>query len=395
MNRNVLLRVFLQNNSLEALLEAVGLSLGLPVLVTDNAFHVVAAFAPEDFEDDGYRRALSHSELPLPLCRAVTEGLAASGASSVTVTEGTHTVRACELASGEAALGYLFCVLQGEAQLDGEEELFVRQLLAKQFFLERHAGGAPVDSAEEILVDLLDGRFENEERFRLRVGGSFLARFRPQRFALIDCFDAAAFRESGEHLRQTLRNRFSASHPFFYDGHLILFLHEDHDIRLLQGLTEEYRLQAVLSEPLPDLYALRRQYPLVRDVLEYVRAAENGPFLKQSDTYVLLMLLRFMEKLSDFPQREIGELYRYDRENGSELCRTLYEYLLCRHSLQRTCERLFTHRNTVQYRIVKIREEFGLDPDADGGLACLLSLAFALLRLGEEQCFLKAAPAEP
>ena len=36
-------------------------------------------------------------------------------------------------------------------------------------------------------------------------------------------------------------------------------------------------------------------------------------------------------------------------------------YLECRSSLEKTAERMFTHKNTVKYRLRKIEEQTGLD----------------------------------
>lgn len=67
-------------------------------------------------------------------------------------------------------------------------------------------------------------------------------------------------------------------------------------------------------------------------------------------------------------------------EKGSQYCETLYYYLTCGRSLKGTCEALFTHRNTVLYRIHKMREDFAVpldDPAAHTAL--LLSTALTLL----------------
>ena len=45
-------------------------------------------------------------------------------------------------------------------------------------------------------------------------------------------------------------------------------------------------------------------------------------------------------------------------------CVQLSYYLTCRCSLKDTCEALFTHRNTVLYRIRKMREDFAVPPDS-------------------------------
>ena len=94
----------------------------------------------------------------------------------------------------------------------------------------------------------------------------------------------------------------------------------------------------------------------------------------------------FLTQFSSDACRDAGE---GGIAHKAELCLTLYTYLTCGHSLLRTCDKLFTHRNTVQYRIRKIREEFGLDTeDPDRQLGFLLSLALALLRLGHEELFI-------
>ena len=53
-----------------------------------------------------------------------------------------------------------------------------------------------------------------------------------------------------------------------------------------------------------------------------------------------------------------------------------------------SCERLYTHRNTVLYRIRKIKEDFGLDLDApEKHLKYLLSAAVILAKNGETEMF--------
>ena len=84
----------------------------------------------------------------------------------------------------------------------------------------------------------------------------------------------------------------------------------------------------------------------------------------------------------------VEKIFNYDKENSTELCLTFYTYLVCRHSLKETAERLFTHRNTVQYRIKKLKDEFMIDPDdSDKMLSYILSLSCALFKLGYNDIF--------
>ena len=55
------------------------------------------------------------------------------------------------------------------------------------------------------------------------------------------------------------------------------------------------------------------------------------------------------------------ELYGRQQQNGDELFRTLQIYLENERSISRTSEILYTHRNTVLYRIRKIQDMFDHD----------------------------------
>ena len=386
MNKELLLNVFLRNDSLNLLVEAVSASFGCPVIVTDSAFHIVSAFAATGFSDEEYRRAVAHSELPLTVCEAISahRGERLLGESD------THRYCVGELKCGEVRLGYMLYVLDSGKIPNENDCLFAERLVAKQFNAERRSGGIVTDTAEEILTELLDGKFSDEEVFRLQAAGTFLASFRPSRFVLIGLSPAEARHTDEAGLSHELACSFRASHPFLYDGNMIVFLHEDHDTSLLSQFLCEQRLCAVISERLERLYDLRDAYRTAWEVLHYLQGKHCAPAVYESRDYALLMHLVNMEKRSDSLGEPIGALYRYDTENGSELCLTLYTYLCCRHSLQETCERLFTHRNTVQYRIRKIREDFGVDTDSpDACLPLLLTLALALIRLGHEELFIR------
>ena len=80
--------------------------------------------------------------------------------------------------------------------------------------------------------------------------------------------------------------------------------------------------------------------------------------------------------------RLLGELLEplraYDAERGSDLVTTLRTYVACGFSPTRSAERLVVHPNTVLYRLRRVRELTGRDPqDPDD----LVLLALALKQL--------------
>ncbi len=80
--------------------------------------------------------------------------------------------------------------------------------------------------------------------------------------------------------------------------------------------------------------------------------------------------------------RVLGPLIEYDREQGTELIKTLQVYLECDRSPSRTGELLFIHTQTVNYRISRIQELTGRSTRSTGDVS---ELWFALRALALSQ----------
>jgi carbohydrate diacid regulator len=48
--------------------------------------------------------------------------------------------------------------------------------------------------------------------------------------------------------------------------------------------------------------------------------------------------------------------------DAKEIIETLSCFFACNQSINKTAERLFIHKNTLQYRLIKIKEITGYDP---------------------------------
>ncbi len=123
---------------------------------------------------------------------------------------------------------------------------------------------------------------------------------------------------------------------------------------------------------------LGRSYPLwevYRSYLEARKALVIGMKLKNGravNTYDELEIYQLLTELADHPgfsslfERHLGKLYAYDKENGADLLRTLYIYLESGGSLTETANRLFIHRNSVKYRLERMKEIAQIDLNSGG-----------------------------
>ncbi|RKN83959.1 PucR family transcriptional regulator [Paenibacillus ginsengarvi] len=109
-----------------------------------------------------------------------------------------------------------------------------------------------------------------------------------------------------------------------------------------------------------------------RSYLEAKKALFIGPRLDRSKTVFAYDDIEMFQLLLDasehvpfdaLTEKKIGKLFQYDKQNGTDLLTTLYYYLTTGGSLLDTANRLYVHRNSVKYRMDRIKEITGLDLD--------------------------------
>jgi DNA-binding PucR family transcriptional regulator len=103
---------------------------------------------------------------------------------------------------------------------------------------------------------------------------------------------------------------------------------------------------------------------LVLDVLQ--RSALPDDADVGSGTYRLLfrVLASRPEEIRSFYDDTVEPLVRYDDQYGTDLVGTLDAYLAHNGSTGDTARAIFAHRHTVAYRLERIRDLTGLDPNA-------------------------------
>ena len=379
---------FFAQDDLKSLAADAGALLECPLLVLDDTFHVTAHHRPLGFTDPLFQESIRQGQITYEAGAVISQSAALSaGKADYVKLDGTaFRRRFAPLISSGVRLGYLICVdTDGHLQAVPQETwTTVEQVLAKQAFIEASRDDKPFETAEDILMHLLDGGFSSAPYFRLQASGTYLADFHPSGFALIDL---TAYRNEylgKRHLKDEVNARFPQSHSFLYRGDVFLFLHGARDLDGFSALAEEFRLKVVMSDGLCDLLELPALYRTAHEALELMtdRRFHGGSVCTVSRLRTPL-LLKSLEGRRDLVEKEIRALAVHDREKNTQYCETLYHYLTCCRSLKKTCDALFTHRNTVLYRVRRIQEDFGIPVDEPAVHADLL-LGVSLLLFEEK-----------
>jgi purine catabolism regulator len=160
------------------------------------------------------------------------------------------------------------------------------------------------------------------------------------------------------------------------------------------------QLRARLADDVPGvLLALGKEAPTVAAWARSLREAEQALLLGRQlldparvldfgdlGVYRLLALLRESPELWEFYRATLAPLADYDRLQDAELLKTLEAFFANLGNLTRTAEALHVHRNTLLYRLGRIKEICGQNlEDAEERLALWLALkAHRVLRTLDE-----------
>ena len=378
-----LLEQFFAQDDLGKLTVSTGELLGCPLLVLDDTFHVAAHYLPLGFSDTLFETAVRRGEISYEAGAIISENamLTAGWADYVQLADSPYRRRFAPLVSAGVRLGCLICV-----DTDGHLEKIppqtwelVEHILSKQMFVEASHQDKLFETAEDILMHLLDGGFSSAAHFQLQASGTYLADFHPRAFALIDLETYHSAYMGKRHLKEELEAQIPDSHPFLYKGDVFLFLHREGDGGIFSELAEEFQLKILISAPIDDLFTLPQLYSTAREALELMKDARfHGESVCSAQQLRTPLLLKNLEGRGDLVSPELRRLAVHDREKGTQYCETLYHYLTCCHSLIKTSNALYTHRNTVLYRIRRLQEDF-LIPLEDPSLHADLLLGVSLI----------------
>ncbi|AIQ10828.1 PucR family transcriptional regulator [Paenibacillus durus] len=133
------------------------------------------------------------------------------------------------------------------------------------------------------------------------------------------------------------------------------------------------------------LWEIYDSYNEARKALNVSRRIGQGRFvIRYEEVEIYDLLGNAMEgpEFAELFNRKLGKLRQYDEEHNGDLMRTFLYYLESRGSLIDTSNRLFIHRNSVKYRLERIRDITGFDlNDSREQLVCQLCLIYYYMRV--------------
>ncbi len=141
----------------------------------------------------------------------------------------------------------------------------------------------------------------------------------------------------------------------------------DYVLSILRTQAEANHLAVGISNAFRSLAEARRYY---QQALEAIRFGLRIPkenahrplyFYQDYSFIAMLELCRQQTDLMNFCSPTLLRLLEHDRQNDADLMNTLFEYLENSENMQNTAAALYIHKNTLAYRMNRIREIMGSD----------------------------------
>jgi len=106
-----------------------------------------------------------------------------------------------------------------------------------------------------------------------------------------------------------------------------------------------------------------REAEQVLAIGDRLRSKDFVLFYEELGPYILFAGAANEAELLTFYTHTVSTVIAYDAQHNSELIPTLEAFIRCNNGLKETAAELFIHRHTLKYRLGRIREISGLDPE--------------------------------
>ena len=169
----------------------------------------------------------------------------------------------------------------------------------------------------------------------------------------------------------------------YWNNHIIMLLSEAALKRFekdILHINREFNMKCGVSLPFQDWEHLDIYFKQVKNILQY---SDNNNQIHYSLDYSWQYLLDSMKENAvtmRFVHPAIQILLDYDSTNSTDFAKTLYTYLKCERNTTLTADELFIHRNTLQYRIRRIKDLIQVDLD-NSDIRSHLMLSYLILNI--------------
>lgn len=356
-----LIKIISQTNDLMKITTEISKFFNSSCLLVNSNYQIISYAKTASFNDEVFNNALNRHEMTYEY---VTRFIAENKDYSYLAIAGSPYNRrmSCLICEG-LVVGYLIIVDENKDLLDKfslEKFQIIEGLLAKQLVFSQQNGNIFNNKIDQFLLSLLNDKFEDKRLLKLKIDQLFRKKDYPNFMAIIDLHNYHNLDFLDDNLKKEIKAEIFNCHTMVYKGNVLLFYAEKYKNNLYK-LAEKYHLCIICSNRITKLERIKEVYEQSYLALQLAKSIHNSSFVDDASRYSLLLTFSKLSTCHSIIDEKILSIKEYDLCNGTEYLPLLYLYLKNQKSLQKTCEDLFVHRNTILYRLSKLKELFDLD----------------------------------
>ena len=263
-------------------------------------------------------------------------------------------------------LGYLVIIEYNKKIKDIDKDLLlhITKIITKYLLINNNHQN--INNLNSFFTSLINNEFNNETIF-LEKYNTIIDKNNIYKFIIISINNID--KKIIKTLEISLTYLFIDSTIIFKEEYIIIFLHNDINYEDINSFFFKNKLYGILSTPILDFYNIYTIYNILKKLLNYLIINKNEYILYKESDYIFLSTIISTNDnivLLSLIHENILKLYKYDIDNNTSLCITLYTYIKCNRSLKECSKELYLHKNTITYRLNKIKDI--LDDNLDSSI---------------------------
>ena len=361
-------KIFIKAKNLNEIISGLYSIIHNPIAVINRDFQLVACHSPFLFDDETRNESIRMGYVNYSTYKKIRETLKVEDASKIVTTLSSNRRLIINLKNERNEILGLLIILEVETKLELISDDFIKILseLTKKYIYDQNFAKTN-DNIKSFFTSLLDNTFTDKAIFLQKIKDLKIDLKNPYYLLILDFneqFNEGSKIETESFLLSLIKKQIIAT--TYKNGDYVLLIKDklnEETIIKINDFLFKMRFYMIVSNRIVDLYSINNIFIEEYKIFTLLQKTVGDYLLYDLANFLpFLPLISYKkEELINFINEDIYQIFLYDQANKSEFIDTIYLYLLTNKSLNETAKRLYIHKNTITYRLEKIKELFSLD----------------------------------
>lgn len=361
-------KIFIKAKNLNEIIAGLYSIIHNPIAVINRDFQLVACHSPFLFDDETWNESIRMGYVNYSTYKKIRETLKVEDTSKIVTTLSSNRRLIINLKNERNEILGLLIILEVETKLELISDDFIKILseLTKKYIYDQNFAKTN-DNIKSFFTSLLDNTFTDKTIFLQKIKDLKIDLKNPYYLLILDFneqFNEGSKIETESFFLSLIKKQIVAT--TYKNGDYVLLIKDklnEETIIKINDFLFKMRFYMIVSNRIVDLYSINNIFIEEYKIFTLLQKTVGDYLLYDLANFLpFLPLISYKkEELINFINEDIYQIFLYDQANKSVFIDTIYLYLLTNKSLNETAKRLYIHKNTITYRLEKIKELFSLD----------------------------------